>query len=125
MKKILILGCVILMLITVSAFAADDVSLSDKKMVIGLDMPTIGWLNKNDQGEITSMWGFNAALGFSYRSYFNPVKVNQFNGYWHAGTLIVLLPYVGIGADYVWDNGFYAGIGTYYIFPGVHVGIMF
>jgi len=124
MKKFLVYSLVIA-LFSCFCFAEEGKALADKKMVLGLDAPTIGWVGKNDNGEITSLMGVNAGLGFSYRSYFSPVKANQFNGYWHAGTVLLLLPYVGVGADYVWENGFYAGIGTYYIIPEIHFGIMF
>jgi hypothetical protein len=122
MKKV-ILSILAVMLVAGPALCADP--LAGKNMSVGLDAPLIGWTNHNDKGEIVSTAGINAGLGYSYRGYFNPVKVNQFNGYWTGGTVVLILPYVGIGADYVWENGFYAGLGTIYIFPEVHLGVMF
>jgi hypothetical protein len=53
------------------------------------------------------------------------LKTGQFNTYWSAGTFILIIPYIGIGGDYVWDNGWYLGGGLMYIIPEIHGGFMF
>ena len=44
-----------------------------------------------------SFHGFNLFLGYSFRGYFKPIKLNAWNAYWHAGTVFLLIPYVGAG----------------------------
>ena len=97
----------------------------DKNNSIGLDSPFLGWLDHDQSGHITSNLGVNLGFGLSYRRYFAPVESNQFNAYWAAGTLAVIIPYLGIGADYVWDNGIYFGGGLIWIIPEIHGGFMF
>jgi opacity protein-like surface antigen len=107
MKKFLLVFLV-LVLLSSASFAAN---LSDRSGVVGLDFPTIGGINRNNSGQITGTWGLNIALGLSVKNYFKPVKTNDWNAFWGFGTIVVLIPYIGVGADYVWDNGFYAGFG--------------
>jgi hypothetical protein len=92
---------------------------------LGLDMPTLGWLERNSDGKIVSNFGINYALGLSYRRYFEPLKTNSLNTYWALGTVFVILPYLGVGVDYVWDGGFYFGGGLFWIIPEIHGGFMF
>lgn len=103
--------------------------LVGKKNTIGLDAPLIGWLNPNlvdkQSGQAISNLGINWGLGVSYKHYFEPASTNKFNTYWAAGTFAVLFPYIGIGGDYIWDNGFYLGGGIIYIVPEIHGGFMF
>jgi len=99
--------------------------LKDKNMSIGLDSPFIGWLGHDKDGTVISDLGINLGIGLSYRRYFEGVQTNQFNTYWAVGTVAILLPYLGIGADYVWDGGFYLGVGLIWIVPEIHGGIMF
>ena len=126
MKRIVALSVLILLLASSFSFAAP---LTGKKMTLGLDAPLIGWLNPNlvnkESGETISNLGINWGLGVSYRKYFEPVQTNQFNPYWEAGTFFIILPYIGIGGDYVWSNGFYLGGGIIWLFPEIHGGFMF
>ena len=125
MKKLVVIALVLL----IFSSAAFCVGLTGKKNSIGLDSPFIGWLNpnmvNNETGPIISNLGINLGLGVSYRKYFNPVRTNQFNVYWAAGTVALIIPYLGIGGDYFWDNGFYFGGGLIWIVPEIHGGFLF
>ena len=115
-------------------FAMSSVScaamLAGKKNTIGLDLPCFGWVNPNwvnqeSNSQTLSNLGINLGLGVSYKKYFEPAKTNQFNAYWAAGTVAVIIPYLGIGGDYIWDNGWYLGGGLIWIVPEIHGGYMF
>jgi len=119
-------GCVgAVMILFVFGTASYAESLSEKENTFGFDSPFVSKIIKNDEGKIVSLLGVNAALGISYRVYYEPVRVNRFNPYWTTGTIAVLIPFLGIGADYLWENGFYAGVGTILLMPEAHVGFMF
>lgn len=127
MKRIIVLSLLVLFLASSCSFAA---TLSGKTMTIGLDAPLVGWLNPNwvnkeANTETISNLGINWGLGVSFRKYFNAVKTNQFNPYWEAGTVLVIIPYLGIGGDYVWSSGFYLGGGLIWLLPEIHGGFMF
>jgi len=81
------------------------------KFSIGLDMPVFSWVSANDDGAVTSLFGFNFALGVSYRSYFSPLEIEKGSGYWEAGTVVLIDPYVGAGYDYRISEQLYAGAG--------------
>ena len=124
MKKILLLA----MILMIAGSTCLGAPLTGKKNSVGLDAPLVGWLNPNlidKSGPIISNLGVNYGLGISYRRYFNPVQTNQFNPYWAAGTVALIVPYVGIGGDYVWDSGFYFGGGLIWIVPEIHGGFLF
>jgi hypothetical protein len=126
MMKKLVVFSLVLILFSGSVFCA---TLTGKKNSIGLDSPVLGWLNpnlvNNETSPTISNLGINLGLGVSYRRYFNPVQTNQFNTYWAAGTVALIIPYLGIGGDYVWDNGFYLGGGLIWIVPEIHGGFLF
>jgi hypothetical protein len=125
MKKFLLLA-IVLMIAGSSCLGAP---LTGKKNSIGLDHPLVGWFNPNyidkQSGPIIDNLGINYGLGISYRRYFEPVQTNQFNPYWDAGTVALIVPYLGIGGDYVWDSGFYFGGGLIWIIPEIHGGYFF
>ena len=124
-KKIIIFAVILL----IAGSTCMGASLAGKKNSIGLDAPFVGWLNPNlvdkQSGEIVSDLGINLGLGVSYRRYFNPLQTNQLNPYWAAGTVALIIPYLGIGVDFVWDSGFYFGGGLIWIFPEIHGGYLF
>jgi hypothetical protein len=127
MKRTIVLTLAFLVLLCSVSHAA---VLAGKKNSIGLDSPFIGWLNpnwidKDGNSKTISNLGVNLGLGVSYKRYFEMVKTNQFNTYWAAGTFFLIIPYLGIGGDYVWDNGFYLGAGLIWICPEIHGGFMF
>ena len=125
MKKYILLALVLL----IAGSACFGAPLTGKKNSIGLDFPTIGWLNPNlvdsQSGQKISNLGINYGLGISFRRYFEPVQTNKFNPYWAAGTVVLIIPYLGVGVDYVWDSGFYLGGGIIWVVPEIHGGFMF
>jgi hypothetical protein len=122
MKK-LSLVLVALILISSATFCATP---QESKYSIGLENPCFAWLIKDDQKQVTGKIGINLGIGVGYKNYFlGPVKTNQFNAYFTLGTILLILPYIGAGGDYVWDNGFYLGAGVVYLFPEIHGGFMF
>ena len=135
---------VVLVLVLVFSSAAYCQSFSEKKNSIGIDFPTFGWLLRNDQGQIEANLGINYGLGISYKRYFSPMKIQDFNPFWAVGSILVILPYAGVGVEYVWPNGWYFGGGVYalsglymdrsypsprplgvYVGPEIHGGYMF
>lgn len=95
-------------------------------MSIGLDMMLIGLsTRKADGGGIDLVRGISSGIGYAQKHYFDPVETGTFNPHWHWGTVALLFPYIGIGADYVTDEGFYVTIGTFYIAPYIGIGVYF
>jgi len=90
---------------------------SKYKYSAGFDLINFGWV-KDENGAISSVLGFNVGLGVGYRKYFKPVKEGEFNFSWDVGTILLLFPFAGVGADYQWDSGWYAG-GRLLVFPAV------
>ncbi len=104
----------------------DSPYLLDKGGYLSTDViVSIGGVRTNRDGAITNTYGVNLFLGFSGKSYWNPVETNRFNPYWSYGSILLIVPYVGVGMDYVFDSGFYVGVGTFYIIPEVHIGFLF
>jgi len=95
-----------------------------REMQVGGFETLVGWNNYTRSGRFESSVGINWALGFTYKKYFDRVKYNAWNTYWHAGTMALVVPYAGVGIDYV-TKDWYAGIGTFLIAPQIHFGIMF
>ena len=124
-RKIIKKFAITLLVLTVMAGTCSCASPSDAKNTFGLDLPALGWLQRNSSGQINADFGINYALGFSYRSYIEPLKTNQLVSYWSVGTVAVIFPYIGVGLDYVWDNGFYCGCEVIWIVPMIHGGFMF
>jgi hypothetical protein len=89
---------------------------SKYKYSAGLDTINFGWI-KDDNGSISSVLGFNLGLGIGYRKYFKPVQAGKFNFSWDVGTILLLFPFAGVGADYQWDGGWYVGARALF-FPG-------
>jgi len=75
----------------------------------------------NEAGEIVGGKGMNVALGYSARQYFKPLEKNSWNGFVHWGTVFVIFPFVGIGAEYLTENVYFE-IGTFYLFPYASIG---
>jgi len=124
MKKFLLV--IMLLSFTVISLSAEfEGNFVEGDTLIGIGLPTYGWAVKNDEGAITGYNGINLALGYSSRHYFEPLEYNQWNPYWHWGTVALLVPYIGIGADYQTNGGFYIGVGTIYIAPYIEFGVKF
>ena len=91
---------------------------------LGLGPPNIAFqVEQNEQGRIVSVRGINLALGYSAKHYFDPVEYEEFNPFWHWGTVALIIPYIGVGVDYVFDSGFYIGGGTIYLAPYLSIGV--
>jgi hypothetical protein len=131
--------------ISVPVFCADT---SAFKFSVGLDNPFFGFLQRNSSGQVQADLGVSLGLGISYKRYFDslkfnydfdPAKTEKFSPYWAIGTFALIMPYVGVGIDYAWTNGFYLGVGLIassairyvgpgyvgYIGPEIHGGLMF
>ena len=124
MKKVLFVLFLVLFVFAGSSFAA----LEERNVQTGLlflDLPALSIVHHDANKQITAFTGINVALGISHRQFFNPVKANNWNLHWDIGTIVILIPYVGIGIDYVWDNGWYVGVGTFYVIPEIHAGVYF
>ena len=68
---------------------------------IGLEFPNYGSARTNEANEIIGYRGINLGLGYSSKHYFEPLKAETFNPYWQWGTVGLILPYAGVGGDYV------------------------
>ncbi|MCH7528927.1 MAG: hypothetical protein IH972_05185 [Candidatus Marinimicrobia bacterium] len=72
----------------------------------------IGKVKTHDSGNIKSVLGLSPLMGISYKKYFGDgAAAGSFNGYWAIGTDLLLLPFLGIGGDYIFDGNtqFYIG----------------
>jgi len=120
MKKLVFVMLLVFLAMQTASFAA----MENKKVAIGLfELPALSIVHNDENKQVTSYTGVNWAMGFTHRMFFEPLKVNEVNTNWEFGTIFLLLPYAGIGADYVWENGWYVGIGTLYIFPYPRLGV--
>ncbi|MBN1621281.1 MAG: hypothetical protein JW871_01670 [Endomicrobiales bacterium] len=121
MKKLMLVAA--LCLCCQYGFAQEPIK--GKSMSLGLDFPLVGWTSTNENGEIKKIIGINGGVGVSVKSYFEPPKYGKFNTYLSYGTVLLVVPYVGVGGDYVFNSGFYIGAGLIWIAPEVHLGFMF
>lgn len=115
MKKVL----VVLLILASCAFAAKRY-----EMQAGGFETLVGWNKYTPSGYFDYSVGVNWGLGVTFKKYFKYIRYNDWNPYWHAGTLALVAPYAGVGIDYV-SRDWYAGIGTFWIAPQIHVGFMF
>ncbi len=79
----------------------------------GLDLINFGWVRDNN-GAISSVLGFNLGLGVGYRKYFQPTRDGRFNFSYTLGTVLLIVPLAGVGADYQWDSGWYVGAHAFF-----------
>ncbi|MCP5456100.1 MAG: hypothetical protein H7A30_07560 [Thermotogae bacterium] len=134
MKKIIVLFCII-SVFAVFIFPEDIGEINNQRetivksnemsLKVGFSLPTVGWVSQNSKGEVTGYTGFNLGLGFSARKYFEPLRTNEWNGHWDFGTVYFLIPYLGVGAEYLTDSGFYFGLGVIYLIPYIEFGVNF
>ncbi len=95
----------------------------------GLSLLAYGRAIYGDKGQITGYQGINWLLGYTAQYYFNKngMQPNKFNTFWQWGTVALLIPYIGIGGDYVISNSqtsdIVLTIGTIYIYP--YIGLSF
>ena len=84
---------------------------------------SLTWERNNENGEVVGYNGINIlGLGYSSINYYSPLKTDSWNNYWHWGTAILFIPYIGVGTEYLWGNGWHAGLKTYYILPQIEFG---
>ncbi|HOQ40179.1 MAG TPA: hypothetical protein PK561_07200 [Fervidobacterium sp.] len=134
MRKIVLVA--MLSVLAVFAFGAgvDEGQIAESTVTtqrIGLS-PTMlyGRAVYGDKGQIVGYNGFG--IGVVFRNYFdsvNGMKKEQFNWFWEWGTVALLIPYVGVGGDYVMPlsetNDFVITIGTIYVVPYLSFSIDF
>ncbi|OIO57476.1 MAG: hypothetical protein AUJ47_12420 [Candidatus Marinimicrobia bacterium CG1_02_48_14] len=107
----------------------------EKKYVIGFDATTIVGKIKVVDGGVKNVLGISPVLGIGYKSYFKPLQQDQYSVYWNIGTDLIILPFIGIGADYRFkaaDLPLYAGInvssrviGFLIPIPSINIGLYF
>ena len=83
-------------------------------IVLGLD-PVIlfGKVKTLDNGNIKSVLGLSPIMGIGYKKYFGEgASAGNFKGYWNIGTDLLLLPFFGIGGDFIFEGNtkFYVGV---------------
>tara|TARA_B100000586_G_C19891401_1_gene335176 strand:- start:225 stop:656 length:432 start_codon:yes stop_codon:yes gene_type:complete len=83
--------------------------------------PSYSWGKINEEGKLTGYRGFNALLGYYSKNYILPLKTNTFNFFWELNTIMLVLPHIGIGTEYIWKNGFYLNIS--YIYGAIGLGL--
>ncbi len=128
MKKIFHV-VVILLVIAALGFA------QEKKYVVGFDASVFVGKVKTVDGGVKSTLGVSPLLGIGYKSYFKPLKQDTYGFYWDIGTDLLVLPFIGIGADYrlkVGDLPLYIGanvssrLTTFLLpIPSLNVGLYF
>ena len=95
----------------------------------GLSLLAYGRVIYGDSGQITGYQGINWLLGYTAQYYFNKngMQSNRFNPFWQWGTIGLLIPYIGIGGDYVIPTSKTSDvvltIGTIYVYP--YIGLSF
>ncbi len=137
-KKLLVSMLAVFMVFVFVGFASADsnVITMDKgpEYTVGLDFPSFGWANYDENDQLIGYRGFNLGLGYSQKTYFSPAEYDNFNPYWGWGTVIALWPYVNVGADYIIpvgddDSGQYFSfggtVGMVIPFPYASIGLSF
>ena len=80
---------------------------------------------KNNDGKIIGVNGLMFfPTGFYSKNYYKPLELDAWNLFWIWGT-IAIIPYYGIGAEYIDSNGFFFGVGSIYAIPLIHFGKYF
>ncbi|HAA86374.1 MAG TPA: hypothetical protein DCE14_08540 [Kosmotogaceae bacterium] len=93
MKKLLILMIVV---VAITSFAM----AAERPTWAGLDTIIYGWPEFNELGQMTKLQGISF-LGYNWRTYFNPVQIQQVNFYWEWGIqALVLGVQGGVGLTY-------------------------
>ena len=124
MKKLFLVTTVIL--VCSMAFAGStSPALSSRA---GLGLLAYGKAIYGGNSQIIGYQGINWGIGYTAQYYFdkNGMQPNKFNPFWQWGTVLLILPYIGIGGDYVIANktsDIILTIGTIYIYP--YLGLSF
>ena len=94
----------VLIVITISLLVSVGLA-QQEKYTLGFDATVlVGKVKYADSG-IKSVLGLSPALGIGYKSYFKPLKQDSYSVYWDIGTDLLVLPFLGIGADYRFKAG--------------------
>lgn len=55
--------------------------------------------------------GFNPfQIGYYFKRYVAPIKSDTFDAYINFGTVLLIVPYLDIGVDYINESGLYMGV---------------
>ena len=82
--------------------------------------------NYNGQNKIIGAAGISPLmLGYYRKNYFKPLITDNWNTFWHWGTIYFIVPYVGLGTEYVSKDGFIFGLSTFYWLPTITIGKYF
>ena len=111
----------VLLVSLVAMFCSFGFAAKKTGIDLGIGDTMVGLSSYNSRGQLEGMVGLNWGFGITFKRYFEPVKYKAWNAFWHAGTIVLILPFVGIGADYFFDDTVYAGIDTYWIIPSIHL----
>ncbi len=94
MKKLILILCVVLVI--TFAFSME----ARRPTWLGWDTIVYGWPQFDAMGQMTKLSGISI-IGYSWRTYFNPVVRNQINFYWEAGIQVLSLGIQGgLGLTY-------------------------
>ena len=87
-----------------------DVDIDMPIKNVPIPVPIYSKLIVNTSG-IKGFKGFNMfQLGYYSKEYLSPVKANTFDMYLNFGTVLLIVPYLDWGIDYISSSGFYIGI---------------
>lgn len=131
MKKIISLFIILILSSLYLAFDSSSLVFSrnnyilDSERIIGFGFPTFGWVEKDHRERIIGIKGINIGVGYTSKKFFKELEYNQLTYFWHWGTISLVVPYVGIGANYFTESGFFIGFGTLYIIPYFEFGFNF
>ncbi|RAP32780.1 hypothetical protein DID77_04130 [Candidatus Marinamargulisbacteria bacterium SCGC AG-439-L15] len=93
------------------------------KTAWGTGLPSWGYFKHSDFFDINGVKGFNLLIGYGEKNFTEPIHPDEINYYTQWGTVAFLVPYFGVGLEYIWGGGFYMGVGTFYIIPYPYIGV--
>ena len=90
-----------------------------------LYFPNDQTVKKNEHGEIIGSKGWSW-FGYYNKSYYKPLRKNNWNPYTYWGTMYFIIPNYGFGTEYVTSSGWKYGIETVFvILPTFTIGKYF
>ena len=98
---------------------------SFKTPVWEIILPCVYLPKTNDHQHLKGYRGFNIGVGYSSKTYFQPVRTKHFNSFWSWGTVALIIPYIGFGSDYYFNKHVFLGWGTFYLIPIPQFGFHF
>jgi hypothetical protein len=107
-KKFLI--SIVILLLTLTAFGSGWKYTID----VDIDMPLNGFPLPVPIFSKISTCGFEGfnpfQMGYYFKRYLSPIKPNVFDAYINFGTVLLVVPYLDTGIDYISQSGLYIGI---------------